>query len=165
MAGGSGRQQVRNVTPTTGSGASTPTRDNSRKRQSVEIVGSSTAMPITEEEEEEPSDDRRMHKLPLPPVDTSGFSMNINGIDEDDEDIEEVDAFSPVESGDEKIMEWPSAATGGGFTEDGEDGYFRSVHPAEIHMVVSNGDADKGMHLHGKGKQAVEGDSAPASRE
>ena len=106
----------RNMTPGGSAGSSgRRSREQSRKRQSVEIM--TTAPPIAEEEEDE------SHQFGLGSY-ASGFETGI-----DEGDIEEVDAFSPV-LGEE---------TGG----DGEEGYFRNVHPAEIHVVVSNGDTDK----------------------
>lgn len=130
-----GRTHTRNLTPTASAGGSVgPSREQSRKRQSIEIVGAS-ALAIAEEEEEEPGEPRYMLSLPQTPVDATGFETGIEEEDAEDE-VEEVDGFSPISC--------EAVHTGLG-SDEAEDGYFRSAHAAEIHMVVSNGDAEKGV--------------------
>ncbi|KAF4552374.1 Serine/threonine-protein kinase-like protein [Elsinoe fawcettii] len=132
----SSNQGTRNVTPTASSAGS---REPSRKRQSVEIVGMASAVTITEEEEDEDADIAVIEETPR-------ISMGIEEGDEDiEEEVEEVEAFSPVSEGLEVVEDI-----------DGE-GYFRSVHKADCvdeepeHHEGVNGIIDKG-----KGKAEVE---------
>ncbi|KAF2222168.1 hypothetical protein BDZ85DRAFT_265012 [Elsinoe ampelina] len=126
--GGSPRSSTsgtRNVTPTASSAGS---REGSRKRQSVEIVGMASAVTITEEEEDEGEE--------VAVVDDGGMGLTV----EEEEEVEEVEAFSPVSEGMEVVED----------VDEEEGGYFRSVHKADCadeggeKHEGANGTIDKG---------------------
>ncbi|PNS17785.1 Protein kinase kin1 [Sphaceloma murrayae] len=164
---------TRNVTPTASTG---PSREGSqtRRRQSVEIVGMAG---VAEIEEEDEGEDEEMATLKVPErkefaLSLSGIGMGVmeegaEGEEEDDDDeeemeVEEVEAFSPISDG--VVAE---------VVDDGE-GYFRMMHKADCaedeaatgmngEAVMGNGhgngngigDADKGKSVISPGTEEM----------
>lgn len=126
LVGSPKNSNSRNITPTPGSERSnTGSRERSRQRQSVELVGSG-APPIVEEEDEE---EHHVQHQPDGTLNAEGeeyLQTPSEGVqldeDMDLDDVEEVEAFSPLSEGAVEVQDSAGA----------DDGYFRMMHAAEM---------------------------------